>query len=101
MDRQARKTPPGTAGWHENHQILCLGTALLTTHIWVPSEGDEVSTFVTSRSTHALMRWPPSSYVRSLLLIRSGNNAVAMSLPVLASVLSFVTYSLLGLSTPD
>ncbi|KDQ57208.1 hypothetical protein JAAARDRAFT_35814 [Jaapia argillacea MUCL 33604] len=36
------------------------------------------------------------AYVRSLLLIRSANNAVAMSLPVLASVLAFVTYSLTG-----
>ncbi|KAJ8692856.1 hypothetical protein PTI98_010127 [Pleurotus ostreatus] len=36
------------------------------------------------------------SYIRSLLLVRSANNAVAMSLPVLASVLSFVTYSLSG-----
>ncbi|KAJ8520164.1 hypothetical protein ONZ45_g2986 [Pleurotus djamor] len=36
------------------------------------------------------------AYIRSLLLIRSANNAVAMSLPVLASVLSFVTYSLTG-----
>ncbi|KAF8598170.1 ABC transporter [Ceratobasidium sp. AG-I] len=35
-------------------------------------------------------------YIRSLLLIRSGNNAVAFSLPVLASVLAFVTYSLAG-----
>ncbi|KAG6832807.1 hypothetical protein H0H92_009426 [Tricholoma furcatifolium] len=35
-------------------------------------------------------------YIRSLLLIRSANNAVAMSMPVLASVLAFVTYSLSG-----
>ncbi|KAG8702705.1 hypothetical protein FRC09_004597 [Ceratobasidium sp. 395] len=35
-------------------------------------------------------------YIRSLLLLRSGNNAVAFSLPVLASVLSFVAYSLSG-----
>jgi ABC-type multidrug transport system fused ATPase/permease subunit len=35
-------------------------------------------------------------YIRSLLLIRAANNAVAMSLPVLASVLSFTTYSLSG-----
>ncbi|KZS95710.1 P-loop containing nucleoside triphosphate hydrolase protein [Sistotremastrum niveocremeum HHB9708] len=35
-------------------------------------------------------------YVRSLLLIRSGNNAVAFSLPVLAAVISFVVYSLTG-----
>ncbi|KAI0783557.1 P-loop containing nucleoside triphosphate hydrolase protein [Abortiporus biennis] len=35
-------------------------------------------------------------YVRSLLLIRAANNAVAISLPVLASVLSFVAYSLSG-----
>lgn len=37
-----------------------------------------------------------SSYIRSLLLLRSANNAVAMSMPVLASVLAFVTYSLTG-----
>ncbi|KAF7327422.1 ABC transporter protein [Mycena kentingensis (nom. inval.)] len=35
-------------------------------------------------------------YLRSLLLLRSGANAVAMAMPALASVLSFVTYSLLG-----
>ncbi|QRV97503.1 ABC transporter transmembrane region [Ceratobasidium sp. AG-Ba] len=35
-------------------------------------------------------------YIRSLLLIRSGNNAVAFSMPVLASVISFVAYSLSG-----
>jgi len=36
------------------------------------------------------------SYVRSILLLRAGTNAFALSLPVLASVLSFVTYSLSG-----
>ncbi|KAK7051247.1 hypothetical protein VNI00_004747 [Paramarasmius palmivorus] len=35
-------------------------------------------------------------YVRTLLLIRSANNAVAMSLPVLASVLAFLVYALTG-----
>ncbi|KAI0342903.1 ABC transporter [Trametopsis cervina] len=35
-------------------------------------------------------------YIRSLLLIRSVNNAVALALPTLASVLSFVVYSLSG-----
>ncbi|CAL1716557.1 unnamed protein product [Somion occarium] len=35
-------------------------------------------------------------YIRSLLMLRSANNAVAVSLPVLASVLSFVAYSLSG-----
>lgn len=35
-------------------------------------------------------------YIRSLLMIRSANNAVAISLPVLASVISFVVYSLSG-----
>ncbi|KAF8756166.1 ABC transporter [Rhizoctonia solani] len=35
-------------------------------------------------------------YIRSLLLVRSANNAVAFSLPVLASVISFVSYSLSG-----
>ncbi|KAJ7499774.1 ABC transporter [Mycena latifolia] len=36
------------------------------------------------------------AYIRSLLLLRSGTNAVANSMPALASVLSFVTYSLTG-----
>ncbi len=36
------------------------------------------------------------SYVRSLLVIRSANNAVAVSLPALASVLAFVVYSVTG-----
>ncbi|KAI5833117.1 hypothetical protein K523DRAFT_413569, partial [Schizophyllum commune Tattone D] len=35
-------------------------------------------------------------YVRSLLIARSANYAAALSLPVLASVLAFVTYSLTG-----
>lgn len=35
-------------------------------------------------------------YIRTLLVIRAANNAVAMALPVLASVLSFVAYSLSG-----
>lgn len=35
-------------------------------------------------------------YIRNLLVVRSANNAVAISMPVLASVLSFVTYSLTG-----
>ncbi|KAJ3555698.1 hypothetical protein NM688_g2432 [Phlebia brevispora] len=35
-------------------------------------------------------------YIRSLLMIRAANNAVAITLPVLASVLSFVVYSLSG-----
>lgn len=33
-------------------------------------------------------------YVRTLLIVRSGMMAVAMSLPVLATILSFITYSL-------
>lgn len=37
-----------------------------------------------------------SRYIRDLLLIRSGMNAVAISLPALASVLAFVTYSATG-----
>ncbi|PFH53092.1 hypothetical protein AMATHDRAFT_73621 [Amanita thiersii Skay4041] len=36
------------------------------------------------------------AYIRSLLLIRSANNAVALSMPVLASVLAFITYSASG-----
>ncbi|KAF8969223.1 ABC transporter [Flammula alnicola] len=36
------------------------------------------------------------AYIRSLLLIRAANNAVAMSMPVLASVLAFITYSASG-----
>ncbi|KAK0469891.1 ABC transporter [Desarmillaria tabescens] len=36
------------------------------------------------------------SFVRSLLLVRAANNAVALSMPALASVLAFVTYSVTG-----
>ncbi|KAG7451066.1 ABC transporter [Guyanagaster necrorhizus] len=36
------------------------------------------------------------SFVRSLLLVRAANNAVALSMPALASVLAFVTYSATG-----
>ncbi|KAG6850713.1 hypothetical protein H0H93_009871 [Arthromyces matolae] len=35
-------------------------------------------------------------YIRSLLIIRSAMNAVALSMPAIASVLAFVTYSLSG-----
>uniref|UniRef100_A0A8H7Y0W3 ABC transporter n=1 Tax=Psilocybe cubensis TaxID=181762 RepID=A0A8H7Y0W3_PSICU len=36
------------------------------------------------------------AYIRTLLVIRSANNAVAMSMPVLASVIAFITYSATG-----
>ncbi|KAF8907317.1 ABC transporter [Gymnopilus junonius] len=36
------------------------------------------------------------AYIYTLLLIRAANNAVAMSMPVLASVLAFITYSASG-----
>ena len=36
------------------------------------------------------------AYIRSILLIRSANNAVAISAPVVASVLAFITYSATG-----
>ncbi|TFK40264.1 ABC transporter [Crucibulum laeve] len=36
------------------------------------------------------------AYIRSLLLIRSAINAVAMSMPVLASVIAFIVYSATG-----
>ena len=36
------------------------------------------------------------SFIRSILLVRSGMNAVSMSMPVMASVLAFVTYSAMG-----
>lgn len=35
--------------------------------------------------------------IRNLLLIRSANNSVAFTLPVLAAVLSFITYGLMGM----
>ncbi|KAJ4480031.1 ABC transporter [Lentinula aciculospora] len=41
-------------------------------------------------------RYREMYYVRTLLIIRAANNAIAMSLPTLASVLAFVTYSLSG-----
>ncbi|KAJ3775268.1 ABC transporter [Lentinula raphanica] len=41
-------------------------------------------------------RYQEMYYVRTLLIIRAANNAIAMSLPTLASVLAFVTYSLSG-----
>jgi ABC-type multidrug transport system fused ATPase/permease subunit len=37
-----------------------------------------------------------SRYIRTLLIMRAGMNAIAISLPALASVLAFVTYSLTG-----
>ncbi|KAG1825133.1 ABC transporter [Suillus variegatus] len=40
--------------------------------------------------------YPPSRYIRTLLIIKSAMNAVAISLPSLASVIAFVTYSLTG-----
>lgn len=43
-----------------------------------------------------LVIYPPSRYIRTLLIIKSAMNAVAISLPSLASVIAFVTYSLTG-----
>ncbi|KZT07645.1 P-loop containing nucleoside triphosphate hydrolase protein [Laetiporus sulphureus 93-53] len=42
------------------------------------------------------LRGKEMAYIRSLLLIRSANNAIAVSLPTLASVISFIVYSLAG-----
>ncbi|KAI0925971.1 hypothetical protein AcV5_008554 [Taiwanofungus camphoratus] len=42
------------------------------------------------------LRSKEMSYIRSLLLIRSANNAIAVSLPALASVISFVVYAATG-----
>ncbi|KAJ3876293.1 ABC transporter [Lentinula edodes] len=44
----------------------------------------------------ATYRYQEMYYIRTLLIIRAANNAIAMSLPTLASVLAFVTYSLSG-----
>ncbi|KAI0714464.1 P-loop containing nucleoside triphosphate hydrolase protein [Cerioporus squamosus] len=44
----------------------------------------------------AELRGKEMGYVRTLLVIRSANNAVAVSLPALASVLAFVVYSVTG-----
>ncbi|PPQ68225.1 hypothetical protein CVT26_005758 [Gymnopilus dilepis] len=44
----------------------------------------------------SLYRRNEMKYIRSLLLIRAANNAVAMSMPVLASVLAFITYGATG-----
>ncbi|KAF5392368.1 hypothetical protein D9757_001460 [Collybiopsis confluens] len=41
-------------------------------------------------------RFKEMYYIRSLLVIRAANTALAMSLPTLASVLAFITYSLSG-----
>lgn len=35
-------------------------------------------------------------HIRSLLLIRAANNAIAFSLPVLASIVSFIVYAAIG-----
>ncbi|PIL29785.1 ATP-binding cassette transporter [Ganoderma sinense ZZ0214-1] len=44
----------------------------------------------------AELRGKEMAYIRSLLIIRSGNNAIGVSLPALASVLAFVVYSVTG-----
>ncbi|KAG2035930.1 ABC transporter [Suillus americanus] len=41
-------------------------------------------------------RWNEMVYIRTLLIMRAAMNAVAISLPSLASVIAFVTYSLTG-----
>lgn len=71
-----------------------MGSAFPQAHLGVPSEGNHVSKGLCFEST--TLNSCLSSYVRSLLLIRSANNAVAFSLPVLAAVLSFIAYSLSG-----
>jgi hypothetical protein len=73
-----------------------MGSTILETHFWLSPEGDGVSPGYFSPLYYKFNDYICGSYVRSLLLIRAGSNAFAMSLPVLASVLSFVTYSLSG-----
>ncbi|KAI6165735.1 ABC transporter [Pisolithus thermaeus] len=41
-------------------------------------------------------RYLEMGYIRTLLVLRAAMNAVALSLPALASVIAFITYSLLG-----
>ncbi|KAI6099708.1 ABC transporter [Pisolithus sp. B1] len=41
-------------------------------------------------------RYLEMGYIRTLLVLRTAMNAVALSLPALASVIAFITYSLLG-----
>jgi hypothetical protein len=73
-----------------------MGITIPETHCWFSPEGDGVSTKYFSPLFYQFNDYICGSYVRSLLLLRAGSNAFAMSLPVLASVLSFVTYSLSG-----
>ncbi|KAJ1301602.1 hypothetical protein OPQ81_008850 [Rhizoctonia solani] len=67
-------------------QELLGGMRILKFFAWENPYLERVSNFRTNEL----------KYIRSLLLIRSANNAVAFSLPVLASVISFVSYSLSG-----
>ena len=52
--------------------------------------------YVICHFPHSIIHHFRYRYIRTLLLIRAGNNAVAMSMPVLASVLAFITYSATG-----
>ena len=96
LDRQEGQASTRVTGGNENHQIFCLGDTIPREDIRLQKAGNGVRfclflpPFWNRPYFHVLR------YIRSLWLIRVASNAVATSMPVLASVLAFITYSATG-----
>ena len=73
-----------------------MGNTVFEENCGISLQGNPVSTTSLLECLDFLTEQFPRSYIRNLLILRSGNNAVAFLLPVLASVLAFVAYSLSG-----
>ena len=96
VDRQEGQTFTRVTRGNENHQIFCLGDTISREDIRLQKAGNGVRFClfffqIWNQPCLYVLR-----YICSLLLIRAANNAVAMSMPVLASVLAFITYSAAG-----
>jgi hypothetical protein len=97
LDRQEGQASTRVTRGNEDHQILCLGDTIPREDI----RSQEAGNGVRFRLFNLPSFWNRPylyvlRYIRSLWLIRAANNAVAMSMPVLASVLAFITYSATG-----
>ena len=92
LDRQTRKALAGVAWRYEGDQIFCLGGK----HIVVSTVSDLIVFQMPFIERISEYRKAEMKHIRSLLLIRAANNAVAFSLPVLASIVSFIVYAAIG-----
>ena len=96
VDRQEGQTSTRVTRGNEDHQIFRLGDTIPREDIRLQETGNGVCfrpflPLFLNRPYFYVLR-----YIRSLWLIRVASGAVATSMPVLASVLAFITYSATG-----